>query len=240
MMKIPVLGYNSQDFPPIEHALTDPNGLLAAGGDLQPNTLLRAYSKGIFPWFDRDQPILWWSPSPGAVLFPEQLHISKSLRKELKKARFVVTMDKAFAQVIRNCSKPRAYSSDTWITEDMIQAYINLHQLGHAHSVETWLDGNLVGGAYGIALGKLFFGESMFSTETNASKVAFVHLVKQLQCWGFPMIDCQVENPHLASLGSINIPRSEFKQTLETYVPPLNEIRQQPATKWQLTWQYSA
>lgn len=238
MIKIPVLGFNIQDFPAIDNALSDPNGLLAAGGDLLPETLLSAYCKGIFPWFDNDQPILWWSPNPRAVLFPNQLHISRSLHKELRKGRYRITMDHAFKQVIRSCSQPRSYSNDTWITEAMIEAYVRLHELGHAHSVEAWLDDQLVGGVYGLALGKLFFGESMFSKEANASKVAFVHLVKQLQQWGFPMIDCQVENPHLVSLGSTNIERSQFKLLLQTHVPSMNQIKQQSAEQWQLTWQY--
>lgn len=238
MIKIPVLGFHTQDFPPIEHALDDPNGLLAAGGDLSPERLLDAYSKGIFPWFDKDQPILWWSPSPRAVLFPDQLHISRSLRKTLRKQRYQVTMDTAFTQVIQACAGPRAYSDGTWITDDMIAAYIRLHKLGYAHSVETWEQGNLVGGVYGIALGKLFFGESMFSTATDASKVAFVYLVNQLKAWGYELIDCQVENPHLVSLGSTTIPRTQFKAMLQKYVAP----HLQPVTtnrrKWSLDWQY--
>jgi len=238
MIKIPVLGFNAQDFPPIEHALDDPNGLLAAGGDLSPATLLNAYSKGIFPWFDDDQPILWWSPSPRAVLFPAQLHISRSLHKTLRKGQFKVTMDTAFARVIRACSEPRTYANGTWITEDMIAAYIAMHQLGYAHSVETWYGDELVGGVYGIALGKVFFGESMFSRRTDASKVAFVHLVKQLQDWGFQLIDCQVENPHLVSLGSTNISRQQFKSLLQKGVPPMQELSKLQPKKWELDWQY--
>lgn len=238
MIKIPVLGFHTQDFPPIEHALDDPNGLLAAGGDLEPETLLKAYSQGIFPWYEDGQPILWWSPSPRAVIFPRHLHVSRSLRKELKQGRYRVTMDTAFERVIRNCSLPRSYAAGTWITEEMIQAYVRMHLLGYAHSVETWLDDKLVGGAYGIALGKLFFGESMFSKETNASKVAFVHLVKQLEDWGFPLIDCQVGNDHLASLGSTDIERPIFKKYLADCIPDINTLRQQPPQKWELAWQY--
>lgn len=238
MIKIPVLGFHTQDFPPIEHALDDPNGLLAAGGDLSVNTLIKAYSQGIFPWFEDEQPILWWSPSPRAVIFPEHLHISRSLRKELKKQRFSVTMDTAFKRVIQSCSHPRAYSQGTWITQEMIEAYVRLHEAGFAHSVETWLGDKLVGGLYGVALGKLFFGESMFSTETNASKVAFVHLVKQLEQWDYPMIDCQVANDHLTSLGSTDIERPEFKRYLENHIPELNSLRQQRPPKWKLTWKY--
>ena len=232
MIKIPVLGFHTQDFPPIEHALDDPNGLLAAGGDLSPRRLLDAYSKGIFPWFDKDQPILWWSPSPRAVLFPDQLHVSKSLRKTLRKKIYQVTLDTAFEQVIRACSEPRSYSDGTWITEEMIEAYIQLHRLGYAHSVESWQDGKLVGGLYGIALGRIFFGESMFSRATDASKVAFVYLVSQLKAWGFQLIDCQVENPHLVSLGSTTIDRTEFKALLKHHVPPIEQLISAEKPKW--------
>jgi leucyl/phenylalanyl-tRNA--protein transferase len=238
MIKIPVLGVHTQDFPPIEHALEDPNGLLAAGGDLTPKRLIDAYSKGIFPWFEQDQPILWWSPSPRAVLFPEKLHISRSLRKTLRKKIYHVTLDTAFTQVITACSQPRSYSDGTWITEDMIAAYIRLHELGYAHSVEAWRDGELVGGLYGIALGKLFFGESMFSRATDASKVAFVHLAKQLQIWNYKLIDCQVENPHLNSLGASLMPRHDFKTYLQRNVPDLKALLSHTPPTWNLTWQY--
>lgn len=239
MIKIPVLGFHTQDFPPIEHALDDPNGLLAAGGDLAPERLIDAYRKGIFPWFDQDQPILWWSPSPRAVLFPDQIHISRSLHKALRKGRFNVTMDNCFNDVIRACAEPRTYSDGTWITQEMIEAYCRLHELGYAHSIEVWADSKLVGGVYGIALGKVFFGESMFSRQTNASKIAFVYLVSQLQAWGFQLIDCQVENPHLASLGSTNITRAEFKSILQTQIPASGElISQRLPTKWTLEWEY--
>ena len=238
MIKIPVLGFHTQDFPPIEHALDDPNGLLAAGGDLSPERLVDAYSRGIFPWFDQDQPILWWSPSPRAVLFPDQLHISRSLHKTLRKNCFQVTMDQCFAEVIKSCSEPRTYSDGTWITEDMMGAYTLLHELGYAHSVETWQNGQLVGGVYGVALGKVFFGESMFSWRTNASKVAFVHLVKQLQAWGYQLLDCQVENPHLVSLGSTTIDRAKFKTILQAQIPPLPALLQLRSPKWALQWKY--
>lgn len=238
MIKIPVLGFHTQDFPPIEHALDDPPGLLAAGGDLTPKRLIDAYSKGIFPWFDADQPILWWSPSPRAVLFPDQLHISRSLGKTLRRQRYRVTMDTAFAEVIQACSEPRQYSDGTWITQDMIDAYIHLHELGYAHSVEAWEGDHLVGGVYGIALGKIFFGESMFSRQTDASKVAFVHLVNQLKCWGFQLIDCQVENPHLVGLGSTNISRPQFKALLQQHIPALDHLRTTIAPKWSLNLQH--
>ena len=241
MIRIPVLDHRGQDFPPIEQALKDPNGLLAAGGDLSVPRLLKAYTLGIFPWFDEEQPILWWSPDPRAVLFPQDLHISRSLHKTLRSRRFTVTFDRAFEAVISNCSLPRRGSQGTWITEDIISAYVALHQRGYAHSVECWnADGELVGGLYGIALGRLFFGESMFSRATDASKVAFVHLVEQLKEWGFPLIDCQVMNPHLASLGAGLMPRSEFKRWLSDFVPPLNDLLQQHPAPWQLDWHYSA
>ncbi|MGC1508370.1 leucyl/phenylalanyl-tRNA--protein transferase [Ketobacter sp. MCCC 1A13808] len=239
MIKIPVLDYESQGFPPIEHALADPDGLLAAGGDLRPERLIEAYSLGIFPWYSDDQPILWWSPSPRTVLFTQELHISRSLHKTLGKGKYNVTMDQAFESVIRACAAPRRDSEGTWITEDMIQAYMHLHSLGYAHSVETWLDDQLVGGLYGIALGTLYFGESMFSRADNASKIAFVHLVGQLKQWGFPIIDCQVGNPHLSSLGARPIKRSQFKSYLSSNVPPLTKLLTARPPKWELRWKYS-
>lgn len=239
MVRIPVLDYHTQDFPPVENALQEPNGLLAAGGDLTPARLLRAYSLGIFPWFDDHQPILWWSPDPRAVLFPRNLHISRSLHKTLRAQRFRVTLDQAFEDVIAACAEPRRKSEGTWITDDIIEAYCTLHRLGFAHSCECWNDcDELVGGLYGVALGKLFFGESMFSRETDASKVAFVHLVRQLEAWDFPLLDCQVMNPHLASLGASYIPRSEFKRWLAEYAPSTQALPQSPR-KWQLEWHYS-
>ena len=238
MIKIPVLDWEGQEFPPIEHALDDPNGLLAAGGDLSPNRLLQAYSMGIFPWFSEDQPILWWSPSPRSVLFPDELHISRSMRKQLNRKRYNVTMDQAFEPVIRACAAPRSYTDSTWITDEMIQAYSRLHQLGFAHSVEAWLDDELVGGLYGVALGKIYFGESMFSRADNASKIAFVHLVGQLKLWGYPLIDCQVGNSHLESLGSRPIPREQFKSYLRDNVPDLSILSAQAPRKWQMSWKY--
>lgn len=239
MIRIPVLNHPGQDFPPIEQALKEPNGLLAAGGDLSIPRLLRAYTLGIFPWFDEDQPILWWSPDPRAVLFPQDLHISRSLHKTLRSQRFTVTFDQQFESVIRACSAPRTGSQGTWITEDIVAAYCALHRRGFAHSVECWNDeGKLVGGLYGMALGQLFFGESMFSRATDTSKVAFVHLVKQLEDWRYPLIDCQVMNPHLASLGATLIPRSEFKHWLTDFVPPLETVLNQRPAAWHLEWHY--
>lgn len=240
MIRIPVLGITHRDFPPIEQALTDPNGLLAAGGDLSIERLLQAYSLGIFPWFDDDQPILWWSPDPRAVLFPEQLHISRSLHKTLRSGRFRVTADTAFDAVVSACAEPRKDSRGTWITDDIRAAYSAMHRHGFAHSVECWHDNKLVGGIYGIALGKLFFGESMFSRMTDASKTAFVHLVEHLKLQGCPLIDCQVMNPHLERLGATLIPRNEFKTFLQDHVPTLPELRLQPAHQWELRWHYPA
>ena len=206
---------DSAAFPSIELALTEPNGLLAAGGDLSCERLLAAYRQGIFPWYSCDQPILWWSPDPRAVLFPDALKISRSLHKTLNRRRFDVTLDTAFAAVITACAEPRHAGAGTWITAPLRQSYIELHQQGHAHSVESWYNGRLVGGLYGLALGNVFFGESMFSRATDASKVAFVHLVWQLKRWGFILIDCQVASAHLASLGATTITRRDFKAILE-------------------------
>ncbi|MBX3615634.1 leucyl/phenylalanyl-tRNA--protein transferase [Nitrosomonas sp.] len=205
-------------FPPLEKALDEPNGLLAVGGDLSPQRLIEAYRKGIFPWFNENEPIFWWSPNPRMVLFPQELKISRSLRKTLHKNCYQVRTDTAFNQVMHACAAPRKGQSGTWIHPEMIAAYTALHDMGLAHSVETWIDDELVGGLYGIALGKVFFGESMFSRLTDASKIAFVHLVKQLQYWEFGLIDCQVKTHHLASLGAREISRLNFSQHLETLI----------------------
>jgi leucyl/phenylalanyl-tRNA--protein transferase len=206
-----------EDFPNVALALRDPDGLLAIGGDLSIERLLAAYQRGIFPWYSDEQPVLWWSPDPRSILRPENLRISKSLHKTLKKQALKVTIDKAFDQVIKQCSKPRKDGVGTWITDEMIYAYNRLHHAGHAHSVECWQEDKLVGGLYGIAIGQVFFGESMFSKVTDASKVAFVYLVKQLQTWGYELIDCQVQSAHLDSLGAENIPRTVFVHSLEHY-----------------------
>jgi leucyl/phenylalanyl-tRNA---protein transferase len=198
------------DFPPVEKALRRPNGLLAAGADLSPERLLRAYRLGIFPWFSQGEPILWWSPDPRTVLFPRELKLSRSLRKTLRKNFFQVRADTAFEQVMEGCSQPRPSQAGTWITQNMKQAYCALHALGVAHSVETWYEGQLVGGLYGIALGRMFYGESMFSRMSDASKTALATLVHRLDSWGFGLIDCQMHTPLLASFGAREIPRSEF------------------------------
>lgn len=196
-------------FPDPGGAATEPDGLLAIGGDLAPERLLAAYRRGIFPWYEEGQPILWWSPDPRAVLLPEALHVSRSLRRTLRSDRYRVSIDLAFGRVVDACANTRA-ATGTWITPEMRSAYIRLHELGHGHAIETWLGSELVGGLYGIALGGLFFGESMFSVETDASKVALVRLARLAEKRGIRLIDCQVATGHLASLGSHLMPREEF------------------------------
>jgi leucyl/phenylalanyl-tRNA--protein transferase len=219
-------------FPDVSLALTEPDGLLAVGGDLSPERLLNAYRRGIFPWYSDGQPILWWSPNPRTVLDPQQPRISRSLRKLLRQGRFETSYDRCFAEVIRACAAPRGSETGTWITDAMMQAYITLHQLGHAHSIECWQDGELVGGLYGISIGRVFFGESMFSRARDASKVAFVQLTRQLVDWQFGLIDCQVYTSHLASLGAQSIPREQFLQHLDALckLDPAPEAWQTGAT----------
>ena len=212
---------NPAHFPNPCFALEEPNGLLAVGGDLSPARLLNAYRQGIFPWYSDGQPILWWSPAPRAVLFPEQLKIRRSLRKRLRNGGFQLSLDSAFGEVIKACSAARQHQDGTWITAEMKQAYMHLHRLGFAHSVEVWLDGKLVGGLYGVSMGKVFFGESMFSKERDASKVALVYLVRQLLAWEFALIDCQVGSAHLASLGACEIPRERFLELLDQHCEPV-------------------
>lgn len=205
-------------FPPVNRALHSPNGLLAAGGDLSPARLLQAYRHGIFPWFSAGEPILWWSPDPRMVLIPGEFKISHSLRKTLHKSGYESRTDTSFEQVMRACAEPRPDQNGTWIHEDMIAAYCELHHMGHAHSVETWMEGELVGGLYGVAIGRMFYGESMFSRRTDASKIALAHLAVQLQRWDFGMIDCQMNTPHLASLGAREIARGEFVDRVQSLV----------------------
>ncbi len=221
----PVLALDAgTPFPPLEHALQEPNGLLAIGDTLSAQRLLQAYRLGIFPWFSEGEPVLWWSPDPRMVLFPQELKISRSLAKRLKKDEYEVRMDTAFGQVIRECgrtlrAKPDGTSSnDTWISDEIVQGYTELHRLGYAHSVETWMHGELVGGLYGVAIGKMFYGESMFHHVTDASKIAFVHCVQHLQAQGFGLIDCQMRTSHLASFGAREIPRREFALRLSELV----------------------
>jgi leucyl/phenylalanyl-tRNA--protein transferase len=210
----------SQDFPGVEEALEEPNGLLAVGGDLSSQRLLSAYRRGIFPWYSQGQPILWWSPDPRCVLFPEDLKISRSLRATLKQGRFALSMDHRFRDVMVACAGPRRGQAGTWITAELVEAYSRLHRLGHAHSVECWREGNLVGGLYGVALGRVFFGESMFARETDASKVCLVHLVAHLRQRHFKLIDCQVYSRHLESLGAVTISRKRFVELLGQWCSP--------------------
>lgn len=218
---LPWLDRDSLAFPDPATALRVPNGLLAAGGDLRPERLLRAYQLGIFPWFDASQPPLWWTPDPRMVLFPDELHVSRSMRKLLAQTDLRVSSDTDFAAIVAACAEPRPGANGTWITPGMQQAYQALSELGYAHSVEVWDGPELVGGLYGIAMGEVFFGESMFSRISNASKLAFVRLVRALAAGGYRLIDCQVANPHLESLGARNIPRREFMRYLPggTQVP---------------------
>ena len=213
------------DFPDVELALRQPDGLLAIGGDLSLPRLLNAYRKGIFPWYGPGQPILWWSPDPRLVLLPERLHVSRSLAKTLRQGKFKVTMDRDFERVITACAGPRSYENGTWITSEIKTAYLELHREGYAHSVECWRGGQLAGGLYGVSIGRIFFGESMFAHVSDASKVALATLVQQLHRWGFRLIDCQVHTRHLASLGANAISRREFSRILETAcllsAPPL-------------------
>lgn len=201
-------------FPPVDDALDDPPGLLAAGGDLNPERLLAAYAAGIFPWYDNSSPILWWSPDPRMVLQPQQIHVSRSLRKALRHCHYRISMDEAFAEVITSCAELREQREGTWIVDDMQDAYIRLHELGHAHSVEIWDGLQLVGGLYGVSLGSLFFGESMFSLVPNASKIAFVALARQLEHWSFQWIDCQMPTDHLRSMGARAMSRDDFQALL--------------------------
>jgi len=205
-------------FPPVEQALRNPNGLLCAGADLSPARLLAAYRQGIFPWFSGDEPILWWSPDPRMVLFCDELKVPRSLGKSIRNKGFEVRVDSAFSSVIKACAEPRKDETGTWLGKEMQAAYLALHHAGHAHSFETWHEGRLVGGLYGVAIGHVFYGESMFSRATDASKVALVALVGTLRERGLPMIDCQQRTPLLASLGAREIPRRQFLRRLAALV----------------------
>lgn len=211
---LPWLEEDSLEFPPSHSALDEPNGLLAAGGALSVSRLLAAYKRGIFPWFSPGQPVLWWTPNPRTVFYPAQVHCSRSMHKFLTKTAWRMTIDLAFAQVITACAGRRIKSSSTWITADMKRAYDNMHRAGYAHSIEVWEGAELVGGLYGVALGRVFFGESMFSARTNASKAAVIVLARFLSRHGFQLFDCQVASEHLFSLGAISIPRTAFEQIL--------------------------
>ena len=232
MTSLPWLDPDQLWFPPANEALDDPDGLLALGGDLSTERLILAYRNGIFPWYSDDQPILWWSPNPRCVLFPNEIHVSRSLRRTLNQQRFQVTADRHFGRIIRLCASTRA--EGTWITEEMIASYSELHRMGVAHSIEIWNQrGELAGGMYGLAIGRCFFGESMFSLETNASKVLMVHLAHQLQLWGYRIMDCQVESRHLLTMGARTIPREKFLSILRM------SIDQKPdQTDWTFRWRW--
>ena len=228
-----------EPFPPVEAASTTPAGLLAAGGDLSPARLVDAYRHGIFPWFGEDDPILWWSTDPRMVLFVDELRISHSLRKRLVRSiddpSIEIRCDSSFEAVIRACAAPRDADGGTWIVDEIIEAYLALHRLGVAHSVETWIDGRLVGGLYGLAIGRMFFGESMFTRVSDASKIALAHLVAFARTQGVPMLDCQQQTSHLASMGARPIPRSEFTARVEALVK-LPDIATWPRTlQWSAT-----
>lgn len=220
-------GSDVDGFPPPHEALEEPNGLLAAGGDLRPERLLRAYRRGIFPWYEPGQPILWWCPEPRAVLLPSGLRVSRSLRRTLRRRAFEVTADEAFERVVEGCAGPRRYVAATWITDEMAAAYVELHRLGWAHSFEAWQDGELAGGLYGVAIGRVFFGESMFTRVTDASKTAFVGAVRYLESRSFELIDCQIASAHLRTFGAVDVPRTKF-------VSLLSKLCAQPArpTSW--------
>lgn len=214
-------------FPPADHALRRPNGLLAWGGDLEPERLLRAYRRGIFPWYSEGEPILWWTPDPRCVLVPEQVYLSSRTRRRFNSGCYRVTADTAFAEVMDGCAEPRDGVAGTWITAELKASFVHLHERGICHSVEVWQEQRLVGGIYGMALGKVFFGESMFSRAVDASKIALIALCRQLQEWSFELLDCQVTNPHLLSMGAVEIPRNDFLARIEQRV----QLPVQP-TRW--------
>lgn len=218
---IPILSADPESaFPDTELALEYPPGLLAAGGDLSPARLVNAYRHGIFPWYGDDEPILWWSPAPRCVLYPDRVHVSRRLRRRYNQGDFTLTTDRAFEQVIRACAGAREDGGGTWITGEMLDAYVNLHKAGIAHSLEVWLGDELAGGIYGLALGRVFFGESMFSRVNDASKIALVALCRQLVQWKFTLLDCQISNPHLLSMGAEEVSRAEFEQQLVKTIEP--------------------
>jgi leucyl/phenylalanyl-tRNA---protein transferase len=215
---ITLLGIDTP-FPPVDQALKNPDGLLALGGELSVHRLLDAYRQGVFPWFNSGDPILWWSPSSRMVIVPGEIKVSRSLHKVLRNKNYEIRTDSAFEQVMRACAAPRCgQHAGTWIHDNMIAAYVQLHRVGMAHSVETWINGRLAGGLYGVSIGRMFYGESMFSHVTDASKIALVHLARQLQRWNYGMIDCQLSTAHLSSLGAREIPRVKFMNDLKELV----------------------
>ncbi len=216
-------------FPGVEAALKEPDGLLAVGGDLSTERLLCAYERGIFPWYVEGQPILWWSPDPRCVLDPTRFHLSRRLARDVRRSSLIATSNRAFEQVMRACAEPREYQDGTWITEDMIDAYLRLHAEGWAHSIEIWDDERLVGGIYGVAIDRIFFGESMFSRQTNASKIAFFALCRWGLSSGIELIDCQVESPHLLTLGATTLPRMAFMTELHELCSARTPLKGLPA-----------
>ncbi len=240
LLDLPCLDDSAEDeFPPTSAALNFPSGLLAWGGSLSPRRLLAAYRRGIFPWFTDGEPVLWWTPSPRCVLYPDAVYVSRRTRRRLRRGEFRVTADKAFSRVIEHCAAPHPGRRSTWITAEMISAYRRLHEIGAAHCVEAWQDDELVGGIYGLAIGHMFFGESMFSLRPDASKIALITLCRQLVDWGFGPIDCQIENAHLISMGAVEIGREEFELQLESHVD-----RARPDGSWRSTfcgeWDWSS
>lgn len=218
-LQLDMLGPQAEaPFPPADHALRRPNGLLAWGGGLEPERLLRAYRRGIFPWYSDGEPILWWTPDPRCVLVPEQVYLSSRTRRRFNSGCYQVTADTAFAGVMDGCAEPRDGVAGTWITAELKASFVHLHEQGFCHSVEVWQEQHLVGGIYGMALGKVFFGESMFSRAVDTSKIALIALCRQLQDWGFGLLDCQVTNPHLLSMGAVEIPRHDFLARIEQLV----------------------
>lgn len=215
-MSLTLLDPDLPVFPNPSQAATDPDGLLAVGGNLQPETLLSAYNQGIFPWYNQNDPIMWWSPSERCVIQPQRLHISRSLKKYMARGKFAISRNSAFVEVIKACAN-RENGDETWITSDMIEAYTQLHQLGHAHSLEVWDGDSLIGGIYGLEIGRIFCGESMFSRAKNGSKIALVYLCQHMINRGFKLLDCQLVNPHLMSMGAESIPRNTFLSMLYNY-----------------------
>ncbi|HEX3896696.1 MAG TPA: leucyl/phenylalanyl-tRNA--protein transferase [Rudaea sp.] len=235
MTRIAILRAGSLDpFPPVEKALRDPDGLLAAGGDLSPDRLLDAYRHGVFPWFSPGDPILWWSPDPRTVFDTAKIHISKKLHRELRHCEWTLRADTAFADVMLACAAPRSTQRGTWITQDMFDAYRHLHDLGFAHSIEVYDGDKLVGGIYGVALGKVFFGESMFSRATNGSKIALIALCRMLHANGFPLLDAQVASPHLTTMGAIEVTRRDFVAHVADYA-----ARDGLPGNWKTRWPFS-
>ncbi|MDW3094509.1 MAG: leucyl/phenylalanyl-tRNA--protein transferase [Gammaproteobacteria bacterium] len=221
-INLPWLDPNNQDapFPPAESALKDPEGLVAAGGDLEPTRLLRAYHQGLFPWYEEGQPILWWSPNPRGILYPKDFIAHKSLIRKIKNNSWRISYNKAFLEVMKACAEPRNNSRSTWITQDMIQAYVKLYEIKQAHSLEVWdEENNLIGGVYGISIGTIFFGESMFSRMTDASKVALLYLSAYLDTWGYKVIDTQLPSPHLSSIGGSKMSRNNYLSLLSELTP---------------------